>query len=195
MKKSKSKNKEIIDIWKKFGDNEIISDIIGIPEEFVNDYVEFNKIPKNIKNMIGHPYSLLRYNELIRLISRTTMFFEKGIQKKLKKSDKDTTKLFNSIFKQFLENSSEPLIHRSAQKIMVSKNNGKLCPECNSKKQAEKINVIELIQDAVLKAAELISKKIYVESEPEYDPVWKCVDCGYEWRGALITVFLDSDQI
>lgn len=186
--------KEIIDIWKKFGDNKIFFDILGIPEEFVNDYVEFNKIPKNIKNMIRYPYSLLRHNEIILLISRTSCVIE-GLGKNLKKPDKEVTKLFNSMFEKFLKDSWEPLIHRSVQKDMVSKNSGKLCPECGSKKQAKKINDIKIIKNEILRVVESISEKEIIKMEPEYDPEWKCVECGHEWRGAKFTYFLDSDQI
>ena len=191
MTSSKLNKKEIINTWKKFGDDKIISANLGIPEDFVSDYIEFNKIPKNIKNMIHHPYSLLRSSEIIQLIFRTMRIMGDGIQKK---SDEDTVKLFNSLFKQFLQDSFEPLIHRSVQKRMVSENNGKSCPECDSKKQAEKINEIELEQP-VSELIDSLSEKNDIELKTKYDPEWKCVDCGNEWRGHLITTFLDSDTI
>lgn len=78
---------------------------------------------------------------------------------------------------------------------MVSQNNGKLCPKCDSKKQAKKINDIEIITDEILKLAISQTKKNNTELEPEYDSEWKCVDCGHEWMGAKVTFFLDSDEI
>lgn len=195
MTKSKFDKKKVIDIWKKLGDNKIISDVMYIPEEFVSDFIEFNKIPKNIKTHISFPYSLLRHSELMRLISKAVWLVQDGMQKNLKKPDNETIKLFNSSFEQFLKDSFEPLIHRSAHNRLVSWNNGKSCPECDSKKQAEKINDIEIIKNEVLKLAESLSKKNNVKLKPEYDPEWKCVDCDHEWRGANVTCFLDSDTI
>jgi hypothetical protein len=191
---------ESIGIWKKIGDSKIIRNRLNIPEEFVNDFIEFNKIPKNIKNSIPHPYSLLRHNEIIRLISRAAtmsgMIVNNKEGKNLRNNDCETLKFFNSIFDQSLEQSFEPLCHRSVQQKISSTNSGKLCPKCQSKKQAEKINEIKQIDIKTLKDLELSHSQISkFKSYSENNPEWKCVDCGHEWSGALGICFPDSDQI
>ena len=191
----KISKEESIGIWKKIGDSEIIRNRLNIPKEFVNDFIEFNKIPKNIKNSIFHPYSLLRHNEIIRLISRADtmsgMIVSNKEEKNLKNQDYEIRKIFNSIFDQLLEKSFVPLCHRSVQQTISSKNSGKLCPECNSKKQAEKNNDAEIIEVAGLSDTQISKIKSYSENNLK----WKCVDCGHEWCGALGIPFLDSDQI
>ena len=104
---------------------------------------------------MSYPYSLLRYSELIGLIERSALL--SGISDN---SVKENITSFNEIFAKLLSNAFTPLIHRSVQREMISQDNGKLCPVCNSKTIPEQINEIKIIDDLILKASSQFLKKI-----------------------------------
>jgi hypothetical protein len=81
--------------------------------------------------------------------------------------------------------------HKDAHNTLIANNLGKLCPKCNIKFQANKIKDVPIESDnsAIDKIiSELTANKV---QKHNFDPVWKCVDCGHEWQGSYTTELLD----
>jgi hypothetical protein len=81
--------------------------------------------------------------------------------------------------------------HSDAHKILIAENLGKLCPKCNIKSQANKINDVP-IESENSGVYEIISElSVNKVREHNFDPVWKCIKCGHEWQGSYTTELLD----
>ena len=93
-------------------------------------------------------------------------------------------KIFLNLYYKFLEIELDEKMQRNHNKRIGRQNIGRLCPECESTKQAiHSGDRIVINEDTVLDAAFELENGRKRLREP--DPKWTCIDCGHEWMGGM----------